>query len=65
MDRDSIIVLHGFFALPNREKMKVVQAMNEYFDSSEKERVRAIYDEQFELLCIVENNIECKCCGRK
>ena len=36
MDRDSIIVLHGFLALPNREKKKVVDAMNEYFDSSER-----------------------------
>ena len=65
MEPDSIVVIHGFLTLKNREKLKVVEAMNEYFDSNEKERIRAAYDEQFEALGIVENNIECKCCGRK
>lgn len=64
MDRDAIIVLHGFLALPNREKKKVVDSMNEYFDSNEKDRIRAVYDEQFERLGVIENKIECKCCGR-
>ena len=65
MDRDAEIVLHGFLALPNREKMRVVEAMNEYFDSTEKEGIRAEHDERFELLGVIENHIECRCCGRK
>lgn len=63
MDREAAIVLHGFLALPNREKMKVVEAMNEYFDSTEKERIRAQHDERFESLR--ESGIGCPCCGRK
>ena len=65
MDHDAIMVLHGFLALPNREKMKVVEAMNEYFDSTEKERVRAEHEERFTSLQVLANNIECRCCGRK
>lgn len=65
MDRDATIVLNGFLALPNREKMKVVEAMNEYFDSTDKERIRAEHEERFESLNVIENDIECKCCGRK
>lgn len=64
LDRDVILVLHGFFALPNREKMKVVEAMNEYFDSTEKERIRAEHDQRFESLGVTGKDIECKCCGR-
>ena len=62
---DALIVLHGFFALNDREKMKAVEAMNEYLDSSEKERVRAAYDERFESLNVIAEGIDCKCCGRK
>jgi hypothetical protein len=65
MDPDAIMVLHAFLALPNREKMKVVEAMNEYFDSTEKEQIRAGYDRLFESLGVIRNAIECKCCGRK
>ena len=65
MGPESMIVLHGFLRLPNREKMKVVNVMNEYFDSTEKERLRAELDERFEALEVIQNGIECKCCGRK
>ena len=64
-NRDAIMVLHGFFALHNREKMKIVDAMNEYFDSTEKDRIRAKYDELFESLGVIGKGIECKCCGQK
>ena len=65
LDRDALIVLHGFLALPNRDKMKVVEAMNEYFDSTAKDEIRADYDAQFEMLRVTEGGLECKCCGRK
>ena len=65
MEPTTLLVIHGFLALPNREKLKVVEAMNEYFDSTEKERVRAKYDERFELLDVIGNRIECKSCGRQ
>ena len=41
MENDAIIVIHGFLQLPNLQKLKVVEAMNDYFDSMEKEVIRA------------------------
>lgn len=65
MDFNELMVIHGFFALPNRQKMRVVDAINEYFDSTSREEVRSRYDQQFELLDVIGNEIECQCCGRK
>lgn len=64
MNNDSIVVLHGFFQLPHLQKKKVVDAINDYFDSTDREPIRAGYDEQFELLKSSEPEFECKCCGR-
>lgn len=65
MDRDAAIVMHGFLALPNREKLQLVEAINEYFDSNERESVRAAHEELFEKIVLDEHTLECKCCGRK
>lgn len=63
MENDAIIVIHGFLQLPNLQKLKVVEAMNDYFDSMEREVVRAGHDAAFAALDI--DSIDCKCCGRK
>lgn len=63
MENDAIIVIHGFLQLPNLQKLKVVEAMNDYFDSMEKEAIRAKHDAAFAGLDI--DSIDCKCCGRK
>ena len=65
MNADATVVIHGFFALPNREKLKVVEAINEYFDSMDRDPIRAGHDERFKSLGLTENGIECICCGRK
>ena len=65
LDPDALVVIHGFLALPNKTKMQVVDAMNEYFDSDEKEGVRAKFDESFAKLLAERADIECVCCGRK
>lgn len=64
MNNDAIVVLHGFFQLPNLEKLKVVEAINEYFDSTDREPVRAEHDRRFEELNAADPGFECKCCGR-
>lgn len=65
MNKDAVIVLHGFFALPNLEKLEVVNAVNEYFDAvSEREAIRRRFDDQFAELNVIGKGIECKCCGR-
>ncbi|HQU90811.1 MAG TPA: hypothetical protein PLK77_00865 [Pyrinomonadaceae bacterium] len=64
MNKDAIVVLHGFFQLPNLEKKKVVDAINNYFDSTEREPIRAEYDDAFKQLSVDDPAFECKCCGR-
>lgn len=65
LNPDTLFVIHGFLSLPNRAKMQVVEAMNEYFDSGEKEKVRARYDESFAELTTAGAKIDCVCCGGK
>jgi len=64
MNKDSIVVLHGFFQLPNLEKKRVVDAINDYFDSTAREPIRAEHDAAFAQLQREEPSFECKCCGR-
>jgi hypothetical protein len=64
MNKDAIVLLHGFFQLPNLEKKKVVDAINDYFDSTDREPIRAGYDEAFAQLRSNDPLFECKCCER-
>ena len=64
MKKDAIVVLHGFFQLPNLEKKKVVDAINDYFDSTDRGPIRAEHDEAFAQLKLEEPSFECRCCGR-
>ena len=63
MDENLTMVLHGFFNLTMKEKMKLVEAMNEYFDSTEREPIREANEIEFKKIQINTNN-KCKCCGR-
>ena len=64
MNKDAIVVLHGFFQLPHLQKKKVVDAINDYFDSVEREPIRAEYDREFAKIQSEESSFECKCCDR-
>lgn len=64
MNEDAVIVLHGFFQLPHLQKKKLVDAINHYFDSMDREPIRAEYDRMFDELNKDRPNFECKCCGR-
>lgn len=58
------IVFHGFLNLPNLEKLKVVEMINEYFDSNDREPIRAENDTKFKELDFSAPETICKCCGR-
>jgi len=64
MDQDATVVFNGFLQLMAKEKMQVVEAVNEYFDSTNREPIRAEHEQRFRELDIVEKGIVCKCCGR-
>lgn len=64
MDENVTNVFQGFLNLKNLEKLKLTEEINRYFDSMEREPIRAENDEKFKHLKIGENGKTCKCCGR-
>lgn len=62
MEPDATMVFHGFLGLPNKEKMQIVNAINEYFDSNDRESVRAEHDRRYEELSASGARPKCKCC---
>ena len=63
MNPKTTVVFHGFLQLPNLDKLELVNNINEYFDSTEREPIRAAADSEFEKL-MSEGEIQCPCCGR-
>ncbi len=41
MTENVAIVFHDFLKLTNLEKLRLVEAVNDYFDSNKKEQIRA------------------------
>ncbi len=50
MKEPTTIVFHGFLQLPALDKLDLVNAINEYFDSTEREPIRFRAESEFELL---------------
>lgn len=64
MEENITVVFHGFLNLPNLEKLKMVEMINEYFDSMEREPIRAANEEKFAAIDFTLPGKLCKCCGR-
>jgi hypothetical protein len=64
MKPDLTVVFNGFLNLPNLEKLELVNAINDYFDSNDREPIRAAADERFAKIDKGEPEFRCKCCGR-
>lgn len=64
MTDDAAIVLHGFMNLPNLEKLTVIEAINDYFDSMDREPIRAENEQRFAAADPAVTGAICKCCGR-
>lgn len=59
------VVFHGFLNLAPLEKLKLVEAINEYFDyPDERERIRADNEARLNGLQAAEAVFSCKCCSR-
>lgn len=59
---NAVVVFHGFLNLPNLEKLSVVEAINEYFDSNDREPIRAENDVRFDEISSSADR-KCVCCG--
>ncbi len=64
MDENVMIVFHGFLNLNSKEKMKMVGAMNDYFDAINREPIRAENEKSFKEINFVAASTVCKCCNR-
>lgn len=64
MNENITLVFHGFLNLTMKEKMKLVEAMNEYFDSTQREPIREENEARFQLINFETEKKLCKCCGR-
>jgi len=63
MTDDAAVVFHGFLNLKTREKMELVEAINEYFDSTKREPIREANEQRFVQLW-VGSEVVCRCCGK-
>lgn len=64
MNENVTLVFNGFLNLPNLEKLELVERINEYFDSNDREPIRAAHDEKFKSVDLSAAGKICKCCGR-
>ncbi len=64
MEENITVVFHGFLNLPNLEKLKVVEMINDYFDSNDREPIRLANEEKFKSINFDAPEKNCKCCGR-
>ena len=57
-------MFHGFLSLTNLQKLEMVNAINEYFDSTDRESIRAARDAEFGKVDPKATGRKCKCCER-
>ena len=62
MDENVTLVFHGFLNLTAKEKLKLVSEINRYFDSNEREPIRAEAEQKFSDLDLTDK--PCKCCQK-
>ncbi|MBX3243069.1 MAG: hypothetical protein KF685_01215 [Acidobacteria bacterium] len=63
-DNNITVLFNGFLQLPNLEKLKMVNAINEYFDSNDREVIRKENDEKFSEITFSNEGTKCVACGR-
>jgi hypothetical protein len=64
MEENVTVVFHGFLNLTAKEKLRLTEAINEYFDSNDRDPIRAENEADFKNLDLNANGKTCKCCGR-
>jgi hypothetical protein len=64
MEENVTVVFRGFLNLNGREKLKLVEAINDYFDSTRREPIREENERKFAALNLSATGKRCQCCGR-
>jgi hypothetical protein len=64
MKENMTVLFDGFLNLPNLEKLKLVEAINDYFDSNDREPIRRANKAKLAEINFDATESKCKCCGR-
>lgn len=64
MEENITVVFHGFLNLNGKEKLRLVEEINNYFDSNEREPLREENEKNFRTIDFDSPKNICKCCGR-
>ena len=64
MEENITLVFHGFLNLTAKEKLRLVEEINNYFDSNDREPIRAANEEKFAVSGWNSPEKRCKCCGK-
>ncbi len=64
MEENVALVFHGFLNLTAKEKLKLVEEINDYFDTNDREPIRAENELKFALIDWNLPEKRCKCCGK-
>ena len=64
MEENITLVFHGFLNLTAKEKLRLVEEINNYFDSNEREPIRAENESKLAAVDWNAPDKKCKCCGK-
>jgi hypothetical protein len=64
MEENVMLVFHGFLNLTAKEKLRLTEEINNYFDSNDREPIRAENEAKFQSISWNSGEKICKCCGR-
>jgi hypothetical protein len=64
MEENIIQVFHGFLNLTAKEKLLLIEEINNYFDSNNREPIRETHESRFKEIDWNAPERKCKCCGK-
>ncbi|HEY0460652.1 MAG TPA: hypothetical protein VGC97_16060 [Pyrinomonadaceae bacterium] len=64
MEENMTLVFHGFLNLTAKEKLRLTEEINNYFDSNDREPIRSLWEEKFTAIRKKQPEQICKCCGK-
>ena len=64
MEENVTLVFHGFLNLTAKEKLRLTGEINRYFDSNDREPIKAENEAKFKDIDLNKVDKGCKCCQR-
>ncbi len=64
MEENITLVFHGFLNLTAKEKLRLIEEINDYFDSNDRDPIRAENERKFAAADWISPENKCKCCEK-